>query len=164
VSNVRLLQSNPEVFMKQAVFLLLVGLIVLCGSCSCGRPDVSIAVRTAETEPRAGLEKMTFSGWGASKTFYLGKEVFLDEADIVSAKEVAWDEHPAVEVLLTEAGRETFADVTARHIGRHLAVLVDGELACVPMVRDTIHQGKILINGDFTEERARSIVEALNRR
>lgn len=138
--------------------------IFLIAGCPAGDSEVSVEVRAAETEPGYDLEEMEYSAWGHTETFYLHDDVFLTESDIQSASVVTWKKFPAVEVLLTERGREIFAEVTGLHIGKRLAVLVNGRLACVPIVRDTIRQGKILINGDFSEERAREIAEALTRR
>jgi len=137
--------------------------ILLIAACRSDGSKVSIEVRAAETEPGEGLEEVDYSAWGHTETFYLHDEVFLTESDIRSASVVAWKEFPAVEVLLTEKGRDIFADATGRHIGKRLAILVNGRLACVPIVRDTIQEGKILINGDFSEEKARDIAEALTR-
>jgi preprotein translocase subunit SecD len=68
-----------------------------------------------------------------------------------------------VEALLTDEGGKRFAEVTAQHIGKRLAIVADGRLVCAPVVRDTISQGKLLINGDFSEEQARHIAEGLGR-
>jgi preprotein translocase subunit SecD len=143
------------------IFCMAIFLIVGCRS---DDSRVSIEVRAAETAPAEGLEQVDYSAWGHTETFYLHDEVFLTESEIQSASVVAWKEFPAVEVLLTEKGRDIFADVTGRHIGKRLAVLVNGRLACAPIVRDTIRQGKLLINGDFSEARAREIAKALTRR
>ena len=138
--------------------------VLLVVGCRSDDSKVSIEVRAAETAPGRDLEEVEYSGWGHTETFFLHDEVLLTESEIQSASVVAWKESPAVEVLLTEKGRDIFAEVTGRHIGKRLAVLVNGRVACVPIVRDTIQEGKLLINGDFSEERARDIAEGLTRR
>jgi preprotein translocase subunit SecD len=105
-----------------------------------------------------------FSGWGRTETFYLHDEVLLTESDIVKASVVTLQKYPAVEVIFSEAGREKFAQITAQNINKHLGVLVNGELVCVPLIRDTVSIGKAIINGDFSEEEARRIANKLVQR
>jgi preprotein translocase subunit SecD len=46
-----------------------------------------------------------------------------------------------LQVWLTKAGAERIADVTARHIGDSLAVLVNGVVVSVPIIREAIKPG-----------------------
>jgi preprotein translocase subunit SecD len=147
------------------VAIALIGLAVL-GTVGCGPEErgVALEIRHVDPEPGPGLTEMVFSGWGHADTFYVADEVLLSSADVDSATVVGWGEGHAVEILLTSAGRERFAEVSAGHIGDHLGILVDGRLVAAPIVRDTIAGGRALINGDFSEEEAERIAAGLRSR
>jgi preprotein translocase subunit SecD len=77
---------------------------------------------------------------------------------------VSWGEGRAVEILLTPAGRERFAEISAEYIGEHLGILLDGRLVAAPIVRDTILGGRAVITGDFSGEEAQRIADGLGSR
>jgi preprotein translocase subunit SecD len=141
-----------------ACLALIVGI-----GCQTRHSQVTVTIRAAEQQPGEGLEKTSFSGWGNTETFYLHDEILMTDSAISSASVVSWEGHPAVEAVLTDEGGKRFAEVTAHHIGKHLAIMVDGHVVCAPVVRDTITQGKFLINGDFSGEQARRIADGLTR-
>ena len=93
--------------------------------------------------------------------FYLHPEVILANEDIASTSVTHWEDRPAVDVILTEAGKEKFAEFTGANIGKRAAILVDGKLVTAPIIRAPILQGRALINGDFTEQEAKRIAEGL---
>jgi preprotein translocase subunit SecD len=131
--------------------------------CQQSNDAVTVQVFVAEEQPGEGLSEMRLSGWGQQETFYLHGEVLLDNSDIDSASVVPWRGYPAVEIMLSEEGRERFTRITSENIGNRLGFLVNGQLVCAPVVRDTIVKGKALINGEFSEEEALRIAKGLNR-
>lgn len=135
-----------------------------CASCHKQNQSVSIQFRIAEEQPAEGLTEKIFSGWGTQKTFYLHDEVLLAEEDIVSASVIMLREHPAVEVVFSEAGREQFAQLTEENVGKRLGMVIEGKLVCAPMIRAPITTGKAIIEGDLLPDEAQRIARGLLRK
>lgn len=68
-----------------------------------------------------------------------------------------------VEVLLTltAEGRKTFADITGEHLGRQLAVVLDGVVYSDPVIQDRITQGAATISGSFSLDEAQQLAVVL---
>ncbi len=150
--------------MSRVGFLLICVIAIVSVNCEVQDREVALEIRIAEEEPADTLTKKVFSGWGRTETFYLHDEILLTESDIVKASVVTLQKYPAIEVIFSEAGRQKFAQITAQNINKRLGVLVNGELVCAPLIRDTVSIGKAIINGDFSEEQARRIANKLVQR
>ncbi len=150
--------------MTRYSWLLIAFFAAVVMNCEGKEQRIAIELRIAEEEPADALTKKIFSGRGRTETFYLHEEVLLTESDIVNASVITMQEHPAVEVIFSDTGRKKFAQITAQNINKHLAVLINGELVCAPVIRDTVRAGKAIINGDFSEEEARRIADSLGAR
>jgi preprotein translocase subunit SecD len=124
------------------------------------KPGVKFELRRAESKPAKGLTEATVAG--TKDKVYLHKEAALTNRDIVRAR-AATDSGgaPAVEIELTEQGREKFAKLTGDHQGKPLAILVAGKVICAPVVREKISGGKVLITGNFTREEVEKIVKGI---
>ena len=86
------------------------------------------------------------------RSYLLHAEVDLDNHAVASA-EPQEDRTlgggialPLVAVRLTDAGRDAFAQLTAAHQHRRLAILVDGLVATAPIVQSTISGGRVQIS------------------
>jgi len=66
-----------------------------------------------------------------------------------------------VSLSMTEDGTKKFGDITARLVGRHIAIIVDGEIMSTPKVQGPIRGGNAVITGDFTFERAADIAQGI---
>ena len=66
-----------------------------------------------------------------------------------------------IQLRFSQAGAEDFARVTSRNIGRQLAIVLDGNLYCAPVVNQAITGGSAEISGRFSNEEAKSIADAL---
>ena len=69
---------------------------------------------------------------------------------------------PQIGLEFDSEGAELFEEITARNIGKRLAIYLDGAPVSVPMVNSAISGGKAQITGDFTNEEARTLVKRLN--
>lgn len=69
---------------------------------------------------------------------------------------------PQVSLELNEEGAELFAQVTARNIGRPVAIFLDGEPISIPTVQSEITGGQAVISGNFTPEEAKLLVSRMN--
>ena len=58
-------------------------------------------------------------------------------------------------------GAAKFGEVTTKHVGRMLAIVLDGKLYCAPVLREPITTGQAQISGSFSNEELTSISNAL---
>ncbi|MGO1075390.1 SecDF P1 head subdomain-containing protein [Inquilinus sp. CA228] len=110
-------------------------------------PPVAAATefRLAETEPGPGLTPIEKDG----QTLYLRPEVIISTPDIASAEQSfdpLWGQ-PVVSLELNSAGRDRLAAFTGAHVGKMLAITVDGALLTAPVIQSVIPDGRLQISG-----------------
>lgn len=79
--------------------------------------------------------------------------------------EVTQDQNTgAVQVSLRfdDEGAQLFADITARNVGKEVAIFLDGEPISIPRVNESITGGSAVISGGFTFNDARTLAQRLN--
>jgi preprotein translocase subunit SecD len=105
------------------------------------RVPVSIELRMAERSSGAGLVPAVVHGQG--KTVYLHPEKGLSNTHIakVEAIKSRIGQGLILEVWLTSAGARRIADLTGRHIGDGLAILINSVVVAVPTIQDTLSPG-----------------------
>jgi len=69
---------------------------------------------------------------------------------------------PQVSVTFNDEGATFFEEITARNIGRPLAIFLDDQFIQAPVVQEKIPGGRALITGGFTIEEAKTIVSRFN--
>lgn len=69
---------------------------------------------------------------------------------------------PAVSLEFNEEGAKLFEEITARNVGKVLAIFIDGIPISTPRVNEPISGGRAQISGDFTIENAKFLVRNLN--
>jgi hypothetical protein len=137
----------------------LVGVIAAAGYWSRAAVDVVAAVRfdvrLAEESPGPGLRAAAVSG----RTIYLHEETVLTNSDIATAQLVAGssDSTFGVAVTFTADGAARMARASGSHVGRPLAILIDGEVVMAPVIRSAIGASAV-ISGRFTRAEAERIV------
>mgnify|MGYP000563044169 CR=1 FL=1 len=147
--------------MKKLVLLLIALSLLSCSSDKKAVEEVVVEFRFAETTPAEGLTEYTFPQ--SKEKFYLHQEVVMSNKEIDNAMVDEWQGRSVVRLVLTAGGKEKFAQLTADNINRHMAILVNGKLVTAPRINAPITQGMALINGDFSKEEAKRIVEGINR-
>jgi preprotein translocase subunit SecD len=68
---------------------------------------------------------------------------------------------PYVSVELNKVGAKTFAELTEKHVGRRLAIILDGNVHSAPVIRERIPSGQAQITGGFTTEEATDLAIVL---
>jgi hypothetical protein len=123
---------------------------------------VHFEVRLAEDHPIEGLVVARVADSG--RTIYLHPEMVVSNDDIASSwvTEDAGDRFGVV-VQLLPSGVERMRQATAAHVGRPLAILVDGAVVSAPVVRSPIGDSAV-ITGSYTRAEAERIVEGISRR
>ena len=121
---------------------------------------VRFEVRLAEEKPAPGLRetKATDSG----QTVYLHDETIVTNSDIASAQVVPGGSPTQyrVSVQFTPSGAEKMRVATANHIGKPVAILLDGEVVMAPTVRTAIGANAV-ITGNFSREQAEKIANGI---
>jgi preprotein translocase subunit SecD len=121
---------------------------------------VRFEVRLAEEKPAPGLREVVIVG--AGRTIYLHAEPVVVNGDITQAQLIPGDS-PAtfgVSVSLTADGGAKMLRATRNHLGRPIAILVDGEVIAAPVVRAPTSTSGI-ISGNFTRAEAERLVSGL---
>ena len=121
---------------------------------------VRFEVRLAEDTPANDLQAVPMTDSG--RTIYIHAEPFVTNADIASA-EVRPDDGDAVfavALTFTEEGAEQMLQATRDHVGRPLAILIDGKLVAAPVLKSPISNSAD-VNGIFTRAEAERIVNGI---
>jgi preprotein translocase subunit SecD len=102
------------------------------------RVPVTLELRLAEGAPGAGLVPARVYSQG--KTVYLHPEAQISNRDIarVEAVQTRIGKGVILQVWLTKAGAARIKQVTGKHIGDSLAVLIDSVVVSVPIIQQAI--------------------------
>jgi hypothetical protein len=124
------------------------------------RAAVRFEVRLAEDDPAAGLRAVRVLG--AEHTVYLHPEAIVTNSDVATARVVTGDSpsHFGVAIEFKAAGADKMRTATAGHLGRPIAILIDGGVVMAPTVRSPI-SALAEINGDLTRAEAERIVNGI---
>lgn len=66
-----------------------------------------------------------------------------------------------VSIEFNATGTRVFGDVTEQNVGRHLAIILDGNVYSAPRINERIPGGRAVITGQFTIEDARDLAIVL---
>jgi hypothetical protein len=121
---------------------------------------VRFEVRLAEEKPAPGLREAKLSGSGGS--IYLHNEVIVDNSDIATARVVQANGSSNYDVSITfkQAGAEKMRAATANHIGKPMAILLNGRVVMAPVLRSPI-DAAAMITGGFTKAEAEKIANGI---
>ena len=122
---------------------------------------VRFEVRLAEDEPIPGLVVARLGGAGI---IYLHPEIVVSNDDIAQS----WVSEDApnqfgVGVRLLASGAERMRQATATHVGRPVAILIDGRVVMVSVLRSPIGD-EAVITGIFTRAEAERIADGMKLR
>jgi hypothetical protein len=118
----------------------------------------NVEFRLAESQPGDGLFEVSVVG--TPRKVYVHRDALVTNKDIAEARVVADDGEPAVEVTFALPAQQRIRQATAGHLGKPLAILVDGEVINAPIVRFQISDSA-RIYGRFTREEAERIARSL---
>jgi len=116
-----------------------------------------LEIRLAETEPGPGLEEATVSR--SEQRIYLHATTLATWSDVTLAQVLdPGNPSATVAVTLNSAAAARMASATAGHVGRPLAIILDGKVIAAPTVRDAI-AGSAMLTG-LTPALARELIDA----
>ncbi len=84
--------------------------------------------------------------------YVVGAQVTLDQ----------YTRQPQVAIEFSSEGAKLFGDITARNVGKPLAIFLDGQLIEMPTVQEAITGGNAVITGQFTLAEAQTLAERFN--
>jgi hypothetical protein len=154
-----------RVVMMAVVALALVGLAAGSRYWSSLSVDVVAAVRfevrLAEETPGNGLREVVIPG-GAGRRIYLHQETVVTNSDIAQAQVVQADAASTnnISITFTADGAAKMLRASQNHIGRPMAILIDGEVVMAPVVRAAVTTSAI-ISGRYTRAEADRIVAGI---
>lgn len=68
---------------------------------------------------------------------------------------------PTVALQFNSEGAKKFAEITAKNIGRRLAIVLDGKVQSAPRIKEAIPSGEAVITGHFDPEEAQDLALVL---
>ena len=123
---------------------------------------VRFEVRLAEEQPVPGLVVAQIGNSG--RLIYLHPEIVVSNDDIVESSVVDEGGGPvSIAVRFEPAGAERMRQATQGHVGRPLAILIDGRVVMAPTLRAPISDSA-MITGVYTKAEAERVVEGIGRR
>lgn len=124
-------------------------------------------IRAVLDEAGLDTEEMTFTVTlrngekGEAEKLHIQKGALLDSSAIEDANAMN-DPYAGhlIHVNFTDDGTKRFAEATRAHVGKRLAILIDGKILSAPTVREPITNGSAQISG-FGKEEAEKIAALL---
>ena len=126
--------------------------------------QVRFEVRLADERPGDGLIEARVGG--SEQVIYLHPEIIVTNGDIAQSGVVPGN-NPSkfwIDVEFTAAGAERMRQATAEHIGRPIAILIDGAVAAAPRLRSPLAAAAVIISGDFGQDEAQAIADGIRGR
>jgi len=98
------------------------------------------------------------------ETVFLAPEASLTVDDLETAEAVRGRQTAALKLTFTRSGTRRFAELTEKHQGEALAVIIGGETITASVIRAAIPSGVLVLEGYYSEEDVKRIAAALSRR
>ncbi len=94
---------------------------------------------------------------------YLVEKKVLLSGDAIKKAYVSFDQYnqPVVSLEFTPEGAKKFDEITAKNVGRSLAIILDGKIQSAPVIRERIPSGRAMISGSFTPTEAQDLALVL---
>ncbi len=96
--------------------------------------------------------------------YVVQKRTLLTGAELTRAEVQADPNSPGnwqVAIEFTSTGTRIFGEVTEQNVGRHLAIVLDGNVYSAPRINERIPGGRAVITGQFTVDEARDLAIVL---
>jgi preprotein translocase subunit SecD len=125
---------------------------------------IRFEVRLAEDRPTAGLREARIAG--SDRVIYLHPEIIVTNTDIAQSSVVqssvalGGPSRFGVGVRFTAEGAQKIREATATHVGRPVAILIDGDVVTAPVLKSPISTSAV-ISGDYTQADAERIVDGI---
>lgn len=95
------------------------------------------------------------------EVFLTEKEPVLTGRELSTASPEIYEARPEVSLEFTRKGAKIFSEVTGKHSGERLAIILDDVVYSAPVIRERITGGKARITGRFTMAEAKDLAVIL---
>ena len=173
-ARLRQLSKEPHMTTRRLVSALLVLLLAVAGTAVTVlaalpldlpalalQGSTSLEVRLAEAQPAPGLVEAVVQG--SNQRIYLRPGPVVTGGDVTSARVADAGGMFSVNVTFSAAASNRLAEATKIHLGRPVAILLDGRVISALTLRSVI-RGSAVISGDFTRAQAERIANGLSPR
>jgi len=154
-------RTHRPILVPVLVTLAMIGMIVAASSmwprnASLAQAAVRFEVRLAEDQPAPGLRAARVGS--SNRTIYLHPEIVVTNDDVERSSVIGGDvpSHFWIDVRLNAAGAEKMRRATASHLGKPVAILIDGDVVTSPTLKSSIGAAAV-ISGDYTQADAQRI-------
>ena len=154
-------RGRPMVVSVLAMFAAIIIAIMVTSSMwprtgSLAQAAVRFEVRLAEDQAAAGLQAARVGS--SNRTVYLHPQIVVTNNDIERSGVIAGDTptHFWIDVRLNAAGTEKMRQATANHLGKPVAILINGDVVTAPTLKSPIGAAAV-ISGDYTQADAQRI-------
>lgn len=120
---------------------------------------VAFEARLASPTEVEGWERVP--GPQPGQMIWIAPEPALTNTDVARAWPEEMNGEVCVGLLLTEEGALKLARLTTAHVGRPMALMVDGRVTAAPRIAAPITGGRAILQGNFTAEEARAIAAGI---
>jgi preprotein translocase subunit SecD len=158
-------RSRRAILVPVLVGLTTIGMIVAASSMwprsgSLAQAAVRFEVRLAEEQPLPGLRAARVGS--SDRTVYLHPDIVVTNSDIARSRVVpgASPSQFGIDVQLNSAGAEKMRQATMGHLGKPVAILIDGSIVIAPTVKSAIGTAAV-ISGDYTQADAQRIAAGM---
>ena len=115
-----------------------------------------LEIRLAELMPADGLREAVVSG--SNERIYLHPTPLATWSDVEIARITAPGNPTSLAVTFNRAAAARLASATAAHIGRPMAIILDGRVIAVPIVRAQVNDSAVITG--ITPATARELIDA----
>lgn len=161
-------REAPSLWRSKVSLVFTIAAVVIAGLLLAGRlwspvvrevhAAVRFEVRLAEDQPGSGLPEVKLPG--KDRSIYLHQDVVVTNSDISTARAIHVAGEYAVGIEFTSEGAKKMREATASHIGKPIAILLDGQVVMAPVLRGPI-DGSVEVTDDFTEAEAEKIAKGI---
>ena len=131
-----------------------------------GIKDVNRAIKMIGETPLLDFREVVQSQNQASSTEQQNQFILTNlTGRYVKSAQVGFDQttgSPEVNIQFNDEGAKIFEDLTAKNVGKPIAIFLDNALIEMPTVQEKISGGSARITGKFTADEAKSMVERFN--
>jgi hypothetical protein len=152
---------DPMVVPVLVTFAAIMIVIVIIASMwshsgSLAQAAIRFEVRLAEDRPAPGLRAARVAR--SNRTVYLHPEIVVTNTDIASSRVIPGGSPSqfGIDVQLNSAGAEKMRQATMSHLGKPVAILIDGNVVIAPNIKSAIGAAAV-ITGDYTQADAQRI-------
>ncbi|TSC93223.1 MAG: preprotein translocase subunit SecD [Candidatus Berkelbacteria bacterium Licking1014_7] len=111
-------------------------------------------------DPSQGGGDGSAPGWNL--TGLTGAHLAKADVTFSGANSQSINNKPQISLKFNAEGARRFGEITARNIGKPVAIVLDGALVSAPTVQNEISAGDAVITGEFTLKGARELALQLN--